>query len=41
MLGAGPAAIPYALLLWLIPLCYLFIKRRYYPGDRPSQRGEL
>lgn len=36
MLGAGPGAIPYALLLWLIPLCYLLIKGRYYPGSRPS-----
>jgi len=34
MLGAGAGALPYALLLWLIPLCYLFIKGRYYP-ERP------
>ena len=30
MLGADASALPYALLLWLIPLCYLFTKKRYY-----------
>ncbi len=35
MLGADGRAIPYALLLWLIPLCYLFTKGWYYPlSDR-------
>ncbi len=38
MLGAGPGAIPYALLLWLIPLCYPFIKGRYYPGQPPTSK---
>ena len=31
MLGSGPEALPYALLLWLIPACYLFTKKRFYP----------
>ena len=31
MLGAGSSALFYALLLWLIPLCYLFTKRFFYP----------
>ncbi len=31
MLGAGSSALLYALLLWLIPLCYLFTKRFFYP----------
>jgi len=31
MLGAGPEALLYAFLLWLIPLCYLFTKKRFYP----------
>ena len=42
MLGAGNGAIPYAVLLWLIPVCYLFTKRRFYPasGSRKiRQRG--
>ncbi len=31
MLGAGMGAIPYACLLWLTPVCYLFTKRWFYP----------
>ena len=31
MLGAGNGAILYALLLWLVPGCYLFTKRFFYP----------
>ena len=34
MLGAGNGAIPYAVLLWLIPLCYLPLKKRFYPASR-------
>lgn len=34
MLGAGPGAIPYGALLWLIPICYLFTKGRFYPEGR-------
>lgn len=34
MLGAGNGAIPYAILLWLIPLCYLPLKKRFYPASR-------
>lgn len=32
MLGAGNGAILYALLLWLIPGCYLVTKRLFYPA---------
>lgn len=31
MLGASYGAVGYALLLWLIPICYLFTKRFFYP----------
>lgn len=31
MLGADSSALLYALLLWLIPSCYLFTKRFFYP----------
>ena len=31
MLGASYGAVGYALLLWLIPICYLFPKRFFYP----------
>ena len=34
MLGSGAEALPYALLLWLIPLCYLPTKGWFYPNDR-------
>ena len=37
MLGAGYGAVGYAFLLWLIPICYLFTKRFFYP---PKARGE-
>ena len=30
MLGADAGAIPYALLLWMIPICYLFTKKYFY-----------
>lgn len=30
MLGAGNGAILYALLLWLVPVCYLFTKKFFY-----------
>lgn len=33
MLGSDSRAIPFAFLLWLIPICYLFTKRRYYPAS--------
>lgn len=32
MLGVGAEALPYACLLYLIPLCYLFTRRRFYPA---------
>ena len=35
MLGADVSALPYAFLLWLIPGCYLFTKRRFYPSGGP------
>ncbi len=31
MLGAGSGAVFYAFLLWLIPICYLITKKRFYP----------
>ena len=31
MLGVGVEALPYASLLYLIPICYLFTKRFFYP----------
>lgn len=31
MLGSDHRAIPFAFLLWLIPLCYLFTKKFFYP----------
>ena len=34
MLGVGSGALLYAYLLWLIPICYLFTKRFFYPGDK-------
>ncbi len=32
MMGADSRAIPFAFLLWLIPMCYLFTKRFFYRG---------
>ncbi len=34
MMGADSSAIPFAFLLWLIPLCYLFTKRWFYPRKK-------
>ncbi len=31
MLGVGTEALPYAALLYAIPVCYLFTKKRFYP----------
>ncbi len=31
MMGADSSAIPYGFLLWLIPLCYLFTRKWFYP----------
>ena len=31
-LGVGVEALPYACLLYLIPLCYLFTKRFFFPA---------
>ena len=34
MLGVGAEALPYAALLYTIPVCYLFTKKKFYPkGD--------
>lgn len=33
MLGSDSRAIPFAFLLWLIPICYLFTKRFFYSAD--------
>ena len=32
MLGVGAEALPYAALLYLVPICYLFTKRFFYAG---------
>lgn len=40
MMGAGPAAIPYAVLLYMIPLCYGLTKKRFYPDNRPVERND-
>ena len=34
MLGSDLRSIPYAVLLWITPLCYGFTKRFFYPGRR-------
>ncbi len=34
MMGADASAVPYGVLLWLIPLCYLFTKRYFYPKKK-------
>ena len=44
MLGAGNGAILYAFLLWLIPICYLGTKKKFYPqnvhpSSPPPSRG--
>ncbi|MBE6908705.1 MAG: sodium:proton antiporter [Ruminococcaceae bacterium] len=36
MLGVGVGALPYAVLLYAIPICYLFTKRKFYPKGEPS-----
>jgi len=38
MLGVGPAAIPYAVLLFVTPLCYGLTKKHFYPSRRPAQK---
>ena len=32
MLGSDAGALPYACLLWLTPVCYLFTKKHFYPA---------
>ncbi len=34
MMGADSSAIPYGFLLWLIPLCYLFTRKWFYPEKK-------
>ena len=36
MLGVGLEALPYAALLYMIPLCYLFTKKRFFPKGEQS-----
>lgn len=40
MLGVGAEALPYAALLYLVPICYLFTKRFFYPemGERSANK---
>ena len=40
MLGAGISAIPYAVLLYMIPLCYLLTKRWVWPAGAAMERKE-
>lgn len=35
-MNVGPEAVPYAVYVFLIPLCYLFTKKLWFP-DRPSE----
>lgn len=39
MLGVGTEALPYAALLYLIPLCYLITKRRFFPAEEGKKNG--
>ncbi len=34
MLGGTPAALPYAIFLYMVPLCCLFTKRHYFPHPK-------
>ena len=38
MLGVGLEAVPYAALLYLTPLCYLFTKRYFRAGQNASAK---
>lgn len=38
MLEVGTEALPYACLLYLIPLCYLFTKKRFFPAESKESR---
>ena len=40
MLGVGSEAVPYAVLLYFIPLCYLFTKRYFRAGQNPGKPSE-
>lgn len=37
-LDVSPAAVPYAVYIFLVPLCYLFTKRIWFP-DKPAAQG--
>ena len=37
MLGVGADVLPHALLLWLLPVVYLFTKRFYYPEKQKQK----
>ena len=39
MLGAGVEALPWCVLLYLTPLCYLFTKRFFVPGQNRAERN--
>ena len=34
VLGADLRSVPYAVLLWLTPICYALTKRFFYPGRK-------
>lgn len=38
MLGAGPEALPYSLLLYLVPLTYLLTKGLWFPKERRNKK---
>ena len=40
MIGAGPESIPYAALLYTIPLCYLFTRRFFLPAQNRLHSAE-
>ena len=40
MLDVGPGALPWAALLWMTPLTYLFTKKYFFPPGRPQPPAE-
>lgn len=41
MLGADAEALPYAVLLWVTPICYFLTKKYFYPGKDPKKTNEV
>ncbi|MDY3867956.1 MAG: Na+/H+ antiporter NhaC family protein [Pyramidobacter sp.] len=40
MLGVSVAAVPYSVYLYLLPLCYYFTKKRFFPAGAAAQGNE-